>query len=208
MEAGRYSPRMPLLASIAALRLLQGEARVQADFDRALRTGDGALFRRISREREVRGVSAGACGRFLARFAAPWARGASPVMGRDGRRLGWSDPRNGATIRFRATGGADIVVNERRTLLFETPVVREGGGFKATTGFAQILFARADGMPVPSGRGRAAKMQEAQRIVEGWIAETRRMGIPGSIEPEKNRFQTWDEVIRASRAEIGAMPRG
>ncbi|MEQ1821198.1 MAG: hypothetical protein ABL949_01685 [Fimbriimonadaceae bacterium] len=84
-------------------------------------------------------------------------------------------------------------------------MITDSGGLKARVGFAQIMFCYATQVGRSKGVRRAEAARESQKLVESWIPFVKKLGIKGSIEPETMEFQSWDKIIKESRAEIKRM---
>ncbi|MEQ1934031.1 MAG: hypothetical protein ABL962_09150, partial [Fimbriimonadaceae bacterium] len=190
---------------VGSLQRTSPEAKVQATFDKALRTSDGRLLLSVLASKEAKGVSAEACSKFLTKFVKPWYE--STVIARDqtGASLRLADKKCPVVIAFSETGGSALEVTDNRKLVFKTPVIKESGGLKAKVGFAQIMFAYATQVARSKGMRRAEAARECQRLVESWIPFVKKLGINGSIEPETMEYQSWDTIIKESRAEIKRM---
>ncbi len=175
--------------------------QVKVAFDKAMRTGDGKLFFSVLREGERKSVTPQECTAFLKKFVTPWYTGPSLQMGANGKLVRMNDPNCKVMASFTPTGGCRYTITERK-LTFETPTLEEGKGSRSTVGFAQTLFAIATAKSNSTKGGRIEQMKYAQSLVESWIPSVVKMGIPGSVDPELNKYQTWAEIIKASRAEV------
>lgn len=179
------------------------EQAVVTDFDKAMRTCDGKLFLSVLRSSERRGLTADICTRFLKQYVKPWYEAPSVERLPDGSKPRLNAANCHIVIAFAPTGGKRWeVVNLPRKVVFKTPVIKEGNTYKASVGFAQILFSLADDRANGPGRGKIAEMQLSQTLVESWIPSVKKLGINGSVDPETGKFHTWDEIIALSRAEL------
>lgn len=176
------------------------EEQVEVMFDRAMRQADGTEFRQVMHPDEVKGVSAAVCNKFLTTFVGPWYKGPS-IQVKSGVRVPWSSGACDLEIQFRPEGGITYMAVNDREFVFRTPVVQVGGGAKSSVGFADILFGIAAERSIEEPT-RIAKMKRAQKLVEGYIATTKKMGIKGSIDSDTGKFATWETVIAESRAEV------
>lgn len=176
------------------------DEQVEVMFDRAMRQADGKEFRQVMHPDEVKGVSEAVCTKFLTIFVGPWYKGPSIQM-KGGVRVPWSSGACDLEIQFRPEGGITYMAVNNREFVFRTPVVQVGGGAKSSVGFADILFGIAAERTIEE-KTRLAKMKQAQKLVEGYIATAKKMGIKGSIDSDLGKWVTWDVVIAESRAEV------
>lgn len=177
------------------------EEQVQTLFDQAMKQSDGEYFHQVMHPTEVKGVSKSACTKFLTLIVEPWYKGPSIQKTANGSPISWSSPQCQFVIKFQPQGGVNYVATNSREFLFHTPTTQVGEGYKSLVGFADLLFARA-GEQSMSIKGRLAQMKNAQKLVEGWIAKVKPMGIKGSIDSDTNKWVTWEQIIKESRAEI------
>ena len=176
------------------------EEQVEVMFDRAMRQADGTEFRQVMHPDEVKGISAAVCTKFLATFVGPWYKGPS-IQVKSGVRVPWSSGACDLEIQFRPEGGITYTAVNDREFVFRTPVIQVAGGAKSSVGFADILFGIAAERAIEEPT-RLAKMKRAQKLVEGYIATTKKMGIKGSIDSDTGKWVTWETVIAESRAEV------
>ncbi len=175
---------------------------VQIEFNRAMTTQDGKLLHKNLSTLEQKGCTPAACSAFLAKYVKPWLSSAS-VVSLDGKsRATLNDPRNNVVLTFSPTGGLNYSVVDQRKVIFWTPTKLEGRRMYSTVSIAQIMFARAYELARTSDRKGLTKANFAQNLVESWIPDVQKMGFKGSVDPEFGKFQTWAEIIKASRGEI------
>jgi len=177
------------------------EDQVQTLFDEAMKQSDGELFHQVMHPDEVKGVSKAACTKFLNLIVKPWYEGPSIERTQAGIPVSWDSPKCQFVIKFQPEGGVSYVATDDREFLFHTPVVTVGQGAKSAVGFADILFARA-GEQSMTISGKVARMKNAQKLVEGWIAKVKPMGIKGSVDSDTKKWVTWESIIKESRAEV------
>lgn len=183
------------------------EAAAKIQFDRAILTNNGALFHSVMRPREVQGLTVATSQKFLDEFVKPLSSGLTPAVRKNNTRIYWKDKDNPIRMVFKRTGGHDYVVVEKRALTFETPTLKEGGGFRSTVGFAQILFCLASIQAQNTGRDRFVEAQFAHDLVKSWIPKVKKMGIKGSIDPETGKYLDWNRILAESQAEIARLKR-
>lgn len=183
------------------------EEQVQTLFDQSMKNSDGELFHQVMLAAEVKGVSKSACTKFLALIVEPWYKGPSIQRAANGSPISWSSPQCQFVIKFQPQGGVNYVATNDREFLFHTPTTQVGEGYKSVVGFADLLFARGAEQSM-SLSGKIAKMKNTQKLVEGWITKVKAMGIKGSIDSDTNKWVTWEQIIKESRAEITKAEKG
>ena len=176
------------------------EEQIEIVFDRALRQQDGRELRRVLHPDEVNGVTDQMCTKFLTTFVSPWFKGPS-LQVKNGVRVTWNSANCDLEIGFRSEGGITYKAVNEREFIFRTPVIHVNGSAKSDVGFADILFGIATERSV-NEKTSLAKMKMAQKLVEGYIATTKKIGIKGSVDSDTGKWTSWETIIAESRAEV------
>ncbi|MEQ1821199.1 MAG: hypothetical protein ABL949_01690 [Fimbriimonadaceae bacterium] len=98
---------VPLLLVLAwpspgiSFQKASADAKVQDAFDKALRTCDGRLFLSVLPSKEAKGVSAGACSKFLTKFVKPWYESTVIVRDQIGTSFKLADKKCPVSIAFK-----------------------------------------------------------------------------------------------------------
>ena len=193
---------LAVLASASEGQKPLTEAEVKSAFDRALRLQDGRLLFSVLRSAERKGVTPQSCEKFLKAFVKPWYEGPSMMINGAGKRVNLNSTECKITIAFDPKGGERTQVVNNRQYVFETPTIKEGSGYKASVGFAQIIFAIGNAKANGPNRYIFEEMELSQKIVESYIPKIKAMGIKGSVDPETSQYKSWDQIVKDSRAEI------
>ena len=187
----------------------QSSDEAKSIFNSALINSDGAKLYSILDPAELKTTSAKACSQFLALVTKPRI----PLIGSyDQTRtkfLPITDSKSPMTMRFKQTGGASIIVQDKRKYAFEPTVVWVGKKVKVSTGFATIAFwASHQDKSTKSARGLVNRAMASHNMVKSWVPQFLKMGIKGSIDPEVGKYLTWSQIMDSSQKEIDKLKSG
>lgn len=183
----------------------QKDLALQKSFSEALEECDGQKLFSVMRSEETKDVTPAQLQQFLDLVVEEWVNGVSIVGYEDGGLLDWKDVENPAMIQFKPTGGKKVVLVENRQWLFSTPTIEQNGHLVSTVGMAQIMFCVASFQANNPKLNQILEMEATQVIVENWILQLEKIGIKGSFNPEKKRWNTWKEIAAEGRAEIAKL---
>jgi hypothetical protein len=183
-------------------QVYKSSEQLAAAFDSALSKMDGAKLLTTLRAKEVQGLKASQVQQFLKYVMKPVINGKGLMVAPGQSPLNWRDPKSKVIIAFQKTGTTNFEVVNSRNMLFKTPVVKEGAGYKSTVSFGQMMFFAAYQTARIDTKRTTSKAQYAQKLVESWIPKLKSLGVKGTVDPEIDQFQTWDVLIKSSRGEI------
>lgn len=191
---------------LGAILLAQTTDQVKSAFDQAMRRADGGKLHSVLSEKELNGASVKACSSFLALVVKPRLAKIG-TYDTSGKMTGVLDPKSPMTIKFRDTGGANMVISDARTYAFEPAIA--AGAKKVTTGFADIAFWAAHIEARSKGKTTIERAIASHKLVESWVPKFKAWGIKGSTDNESKKYMTWSQILATSAKEIeGLKKRG